>query len=182
MIDDADISIVVQGPIIGQSSYYITEETTKLVCARLRDLFPKSEIILSVKVGSNIEGIIYDKIVFSEDPGATWFDIDLENNKMLNNCNRMIVSTLAGIKSARRKYVFKVRSDLFVLSKSFLDYFNKYSHFNEQYRFVKNRIIAFSVFSIKAELGKFIMQRPYHISDWAYFGLKEDLLNLYVIN
>lgn len=182
MINDNDISIVVQGPIIGESSYYITEHTTKLVCARLRDLFPKSEIILSVSIGSNTKDIIYDKLVLSEDPGAVWFDIDSENNKILNNCNRMIVSTLGGIKAASRKYIFKVRSDLFVLSKSFLKYFDKYPYFNNQYKFVKSRILAFSIFSIKAELGNFIMPRPYHISDWAYFGLKEDLLNLYDVS
>jgi hypothetical protein len=181
MIDDADISIVVQGPIFGQSTYYITPESTKIVCERLRDLFPKSEIILSGSIGNNVEGIIHDKLVLSEDPGATWFDIDLENNKVLNNCNRMIVSTLAGIKAASRKYVFKIRSDLLVVSKDFLDYFNKYPYYDEKYKFVKNRIIAFSIFSIKAEYVRFKVSRPYHISDWAYFGFKEDLLNMYDI-
>ncbi len=183
MINDCDISIVVQGPIMGKSSYNdVTEHSTKLVCQRLRDLFPESEIILSVADGTIVDGIIYDKVVFTADPGATWFDIDSKNIKILNNCNRMIVSTLAGIKAASRKYVFKLRSDLFLLSKSFLKYFYKYPHFDETCKFVKNRIIAFSIFSLKSEYSpKFIMPRPYHISDWAYFGYKKDLLSLYDI-
>lgn len=180
MINDQDISIVIQGPIIGESSYYITKHSTKLVCQRIRDIFPESEIILSVAKGARVENIIYDKIVFTEDPGATWFDLDDLN--FMNNCNRMKESTLAGIKAASRRYVLKLRSDLFILSKSFLKYFYKYPYFDENYKFVKNRIIAFCMFSVKAHQGpEFIVKRPYHISDWAYFGYKEDLLNLYDI-
>lgn len=180
MIDDADISIVVQGPIIGESSYYITKETTKLVCARLRDLFPKSEIILSGSIGNDVTGIIHDKSISSEDPGGSWFDLDDPN--FMNNCNRMIVSTLSGIKASSRKYVLKIRSDLFVLSKSFLEYFYKYQHFNEEYKFVKNRIIAFCIFTVKAHKGpQYTVKRPYHIGDWAYFGYREDMMNLYDI-
>ena len=180
MINDTDISIVVQGPIIEESSYYITKETTKLVCARLRDLFPKSEIILSVKEGTAVAGITHDKVVFTEDPGATWFDLD--DPEFTNSCNRMIVSTKAGIKAATRKYVLKIRSDLFVLSTSFLEYFYKFPHFDAEYKFVKNRIIAFCIFTVKAHKGpEFTVKRPYHIGDWAYFGYKEDMLNLYDI-
>jgi len=178
MINDQDISIVVQGPIIRQSAFNITDEVTKVICIRLKKIFPQSELILSSWEGVIVSDIPYDKLVLSKDPGGTWFNY--ENYDLLNNCNRLIVSTQAGIKAATRKYVFKVRSDLFVFSRSFLNYFYKFSHFDEKYKCVKNRIIAFSIYSIKGhKTCLFTMKRPYHISDWAYFGYKEDLWDLY---
>ena len=180
MIRDSDISIVVQGPIIYNSAKNVTSETTKLVCERIRRLFPESELILSTWEGSDVTGIPFDKVIFNSDPGATWFNY--QNYKLLNNCSRLIVSTRSGIEVASRKYVLKIRSDLFVISKSFLKYFYKFPHFDIKYKSVKNRIIAFSLYSIKGHKTKlFTMKRPYHISDWAYFGYKEDLFDLYNI-
>lgn len=180
MIQNHDISIVVQGPILYQSPFGVTQETTRLVCTRLKKIFPQSEVVLSTWKGSHINSIPYDKLVLSEDPGATWFNY--RDYKLLNNCSRLIVSTRAGIEAASRKYVFKIRSDLFVASSSFLHYFNQFPYYDEEYKFVKNRIIAFSLYSIKSHRTcLFTMKRPYHISDWAYFGCKEDLLDLYSI-
>ncbi|HRD70099.1 MAG TPA: WavE lipopolysaccharide synthesis family protein [Legionella sp.] len=180
MIDDKDISIVVQGPIIKKSAFNITDETTKLACLRLKQLFPQAEIILSTWMGEDVLGIPYDQVLFNQDPGATWFNY--EDYNLLNNCNRLIVSTLAGIKAATRKYVFKVRSDLFLVSKNFLSYFYKFPLFNNEYKFVTNRIIAFSLYSTTGhKTCLFTMKRPFHISDWAYFGYKEDLLDLFDI-
>ncbi len=180
MIKDKDISIVVQGPILYKSQYNITDETTKIVCQRLRKIFKESEIILSTWERENVSGIPFDKVIFNKDPGATWFNIN--DKKQLNNCNRLIVSTFAGIKAASNKYVLKVRSDLFLISKKFLTYFDKFSLYEEEFKFVQSRIIAFSLNSLYGhKTSQFTMNRPFHISDWAYFGYKSDLLNLYDI-
>lgn len=181
MINSRDISIIVQGPILTDDQFGATTEMTKLVCYRLKNLFPESELILSTWEGENVKGIMYDKLVFNKDPGASWFDFYNHNN--LNNCNRLIVSTLAGIKLASRKYVLKVRSDLFLVSKRFLKYFDKFPLYNEEFKFVKSRILAFSMWSIRGhKTPDFTMLKPYHISDWVYFGYKEDVLNLYDIS
>ncbi|MGI4852225.1 MAG: WavE lipopolysaccharide synthesis family protein [Janthinobacterium lividum] len=178
MICDKDISIVVQGPVLGQAIFGMTDNITKVVCARLKELFPESELILSTWKGAKTKDICYDKLILSKDPGGVWFD--LEDLNFTNNCNRLIVSTQAGIKAATRKYILKVRSDLFVMSKSFLKYFYKFSHYDEPCKFVKNRIIAFSLDTIKGHrTSLFTQQRPYHISDWAYFGYAEDIKDLY---
>lgn len=180
MIKDQDISIVVQGPVLRESSWGFTTPITEMVCQRLRNLFPQSEIILSTWEGTDPRQITYDKIIFSKDPGATWFNIG--NEALVNNCNRLIVSTHQGIKIASRPHVFKIRSDLFVCSKNFLNYFNAFPYFDSDYKYVKNRIIAFSLFSIKGhKTSLFTMKRPYHISDWAYFGHTQDLADLYDI-
>lgn len=180
MINDEDISIVVQGPILKESGYKITSELTKFICERLKELLPKSELILSTWQGEDITGINYDKVVLSLDPGGTWFNYNDFDH--LNNCNRLIVSTLAGLKLATRKYVLKVRSDLFLVSKNFLNYFYRFPLYNEEYKFVNNRIIAFSLNTLHGhKTSMFTMERPFHISDWAYFGYKNDLINLYDI-
>ncbi|HRD71166.1 MAG TPA: WavE lipopolysaccharide synthesis family protein [Legionella sp.] len=180
MIADKDISIVVQGPILKDSKYNITKEITKIVCYRVKELFPDCELILSTWEGESVDGIPYDKVILNEDPQATWFDY--YNHNTLNNCNRLIVSTLAGIQSATRKFVFKLRSDLFIGSKNFLNYFDKYPDYNSEFKFVGSRIIAFSMWSIQGhKTCLFTMPKPFHISDWAYFGYKEDLLELYSV-
>ncbi|WP_165397126.1 WavE lipopolysaccharide synthesis family protein [Legionella sainthelensi] len=180
MIEDKDISIVVQGPIIYQSTLGITENVTQLVCLRLRKVFPQGEIILSTWEGENTENIEHDQLILNQDPGGTWFNY--EDYQTLNNCNRMIISTFAGIKAASRKYILKIRSDLFIVSKKFLDYFERFPQYNMEYKFVKNRIICFSLNTLHGhKTSLFIMHRPFHISDWAYFGYKSDLFNLYDI-
>lgn len=179
-IDDHDISIVVQGPVILESAYGITSQTTKAVCARIRQLFPNSEIILSTWNGSNVEGIPYDNLVLSDDPGAVWFLYRDENSRL--NTNRLIISTINGVKAATRKYVLKLRSDLFVGSKSFLGFFDQFPCYDDNHKCVKSRILAFSIHSLRRERSLGMeAHRPYHISDWAYFGYKEDLYNLYDI-
>lgn len=178
MILNKHISIIVQGPILTHSLLNVTEQMTLLVCQRLKQLFPESELILSTWEGENVSGIPYDKLILNPDPGAVWFNY--HNHNDINNCNRLIVSTLKGIQAATRPYVLKVRSDLFLVSSNFLNYFDQFSVYNEELRFVKSRILAFSMWSIRGhKTPTFTMPKPYHISDWAYFGYKEDLLNLY---
>lgn len=180
MIREEDISIVVQGPVLFESKFNISQETTKLVCQRARQLFPESEIILSTWENENTQGIVYDQLVLNEDPGATWFNYG--DHQLLNNCNRLIVSTRSGIAHATRKYVLKIRSDLFIGSKKFLYYFDQFPCADKTCQFVKNRILAFSLYSIKGhKTCLFTMRRPFHISDWAYFAYTEDLYNLYDI-
>ena len=179
-IQDKDISIIVQGPILKNGIFGTTHTITKAVCARVKKVFPNSELILSTRETDNTEGIIYDKLVLNYDPGAVWFDLDDPN--FTNNCNRLIVSTREGIKAATRKYVLKLRSDLFIISKSFLNHFYQFPYFDTKYKFIKNRIIAFPLDTIKGHLASpFFQNRPYHISDWAYFGYKEDLWDLFDI-
>lgn len=180
MIKPHDISIVVQGPVLHQPAFEGEEGITEVVCTRLRKIFPQSELILSTWEGASTGSISYDKLILSKDPGATWFNY--KNYELLNNCSRLIVSTQAGIAAASGKYVLKLRSDLFVVSGSFLNYFYEYPYFDEDYKLFKNRVIAFSLYSIKAhKTCLFTMKRPYHISDWAYFGYREDLHDLYAI-
>jgi hypothetical protein len=62
-INSSELSFVVQGPIY--------QDITDKVCESIREYFPECEIVLSTWEGSSIEGLKYDKVVFSKDPGST---------------------------------------------------------------------------------------------------------------
>lgn len=60
-IDTKDISVVVQGAVGGY---------TPVCLASVRKHLPESEIVLSTWKGSNVEGLDYDVLVLSDDPGG----------------------------------------------------------------------------------------------------------------
>ena len=84
----------------------------------IRKYLPKSKIILSTWDGSNVNGLDYDIVIFNKDPGGSLCSAN--DDKILNNVNREIVSTLAGLKVCKTKYVFKIRSDLIIKSNKIL--------------------------------------------------------------
>ena len=102
-IKSQDISVVVQGNV---------DKVTVDTLQSVRRFLPKAEIILSTWKAAAYEGLDYDKLVLSKDPGAVTFDIRL--NK-LNNINRIIVSSKAGVRHAKRKYIYRrvLRSRLY---------------------------------------------------------------------
>ena len=60
-IRDASISVVIQGPI---------RPSTSTLIAKLRVLLPCAEIILSTWDGEKLDGIDYDYLVLSDQPGS----------------------------------------------------------------------------------------------------------------
>ena len=62
-MNNADISVIVQGKIIGNG---LDNEITKRVCESIRRLMPEAQIILSTWEGENTDGIPYDKLVLNK--------------------------------------------------------------------------------------------------------------------
>jgi hypothetical protein len=90
-----------------------------------------------------------------------------------------MVSTLSGLKAAHNKYIFKVRSD-FILSKyNFLDFWGKFPKSDPRYKIFTHKLLSCSYFARDPRATK----SPYafHPSDIAFFGLREDLINLFDI-
>lgn len=164
MISSKDISIVLQGPIY--------EKITAQVSCRMRELFPESEIILSTWIGSKVDDIHYDYLLLNDDPGSTELFLN-ESNKRSNNTNRMIVSTLNGIKKSSRKYCLRWRTDLLLKDTSFLKYFDLYPLRSEKLKIFNNRLLVHSPTS------PFIY--PYGPTDISCFGYKEDVFKLWNI-
>ena len=88
---------------------------------------------------------------------------------VLNNVNRQIVSTLAGLKVATKPYILKTRTDILVNSSGFLDYFGKYD--KNPPCFFRNRLLICNYYTRNPR----IMNICFHPSDWFLFGNSEDV-------
>ncbi len=163
-IKSKDISVVVQGAI--------NYEYTRRVLKSIRKYLPHAEIILSTWKNSDVVGLDYDILVENTDPGAP---ILFRGTKQYHNLNRQIVSTLNGIKRATRKYVLKTRTDIEFTSANFLKYFDRFKKRSEDCKILKKRVLICNYY---ARLAKVF---PFHISDWVFFGLKEDVQNIWDI-
>lgn len=169
-ISSSDISVVVQGAV--------NKETTALCLDSIRKFLPYAEVILSTWEHSDTEGLSPDILIMSKDPGCHLYSND-PDNKILNNINRQLISTLAGLKVATNKYAFKLRTDFVFTDNSFLNFFNSFDAFDPAYKVFKEKVLACSYFSRNPRL---IKSYPFHPSDIAFFGLTEDLINLFDIS
>ena len=100
------ITFCIQGPVaVGPEG----ENQTLNLLQSIRRFFPGSPVILSTWVGQPIEGFDSCRIVFSSDPGS---GLRIAGASELNNINRQIRSTRAGLDEVRTEYAVKLRSDL----------------------------------------------------------------------
>lgn len=166
MIQSKEISVVVQGAV----DSILTPKCLKSI----REQLPEAEIILSTWEGSNVEELNYDKVVFSTDPGAYVLD---DVYQIKNNVNRQILSTKNGINECTRKYIVKIRSDMIILNTGFINYYDKYTKRNNECMICKQRVIINNFYCSNPHKTNFL----YHVSDWFFFGLAEDVKNIWDI-
>lgn len=157
---DSDISVVIQGNV--------TIETHNLV-NQIRSLLPRSELILVTWIGNNVEGLCVNKSYYLEEPESY---VQHKRSKKHNHLNHILRSTKVGIEHTNRKYVLKVRSDLQIDSLAFLKTFQKYPQKTDKTIF-DHKVLVPILYSRISYRGKYT---PFHVSDWACFGLKTDLL------
>ena len=162
MINSKDISVVVQGAI--------DKENTPKCLKSIRKYLPDAEVILSTWEGSNTEGLDFDILLLNNDPGS--FKMSPWE---INNVKRQIFSTLQGLKNCSRKYALKIRSDILLTGDNFTKYFDKFDSYNEEWHFLKKRIIIPSFLSRDPR----VWESPMCPSDWCSFGLLEDMLALW---
>ena len=166
MINPNDISIIVQGPIYKE---YINDVLKSLI-----KLFPKAEIILSTWQGADIPRNLPKKIIIIKSNVPNKIKVS-SNPNIYDSFSPQIVSTLAGLKLATKKYALKIRSDSYLNNKSWLSDFNKYNKYNNNYHFLNNRVMVSNIFSVNPR--KFPL--PFHPCDWFFFGLKVDLVKIF---
>lgn len=166
MIRTDEISVVVQGPIYPN----LTEHNL----LSIRNFLPNAEIILSTWHGSNVYSLNYDKLILNDDPGGFTHKC---NQLKTNNINRLIVSSRNGIAAAKNKYVLKIRSDFILKGSSFLKFFDRYDLVEPDFVIFKHKLLACSYFSRNPRKVNLM----FHPSDIAFFGLKDDLFNLFDI-
>lgn len=166
MILTNDISVVVQGPIT---------EFTERTLQSIRKVLPEAELILSTWKESNLENLDYDIVKLSEDPGGYEFCLDCGQ---LYNVNRLIVSTREGVKIAKKHYVLKLRSDMELHTNDFINYFHSFPSKTE-YTFLNKKILIGNIYTRNPHISYDKML--FHIGDFFYFGLKEDILKIFDI-
>lgn len=171
-ISTEQISFVVQGPIIGSIADEPEKQFTRLCCENIRKHFPGAEIVLSTWKGSAFEHISYDVVVENEDPGA--YKMTLNGEERYNNTNRMIVSTINGLKKASRQYCVRMRSDMSICSSRICELLGKYNKGSDG-KIFDERVVTLS--AINPHRSDIL----YAVNDWFYFGKTTDLINLYDI-
>lgn len=174
MIDCKEISVVVQGPI--------NKKETPKTLKSIRTYLPDAEIVLSTWENSDVSDLDYDILVLNKDPGNVLMG-KFKRQVLYNNMNRQLLSTQAGLKKSQRKYTLKLRSDLILTQNEFLKYFDMFQERTEDYKLFERKILTsalFTRYNIRLPKEKKQEQIPFHISDWWFFGLTEDLKTYFI--
>lgn len=171
-----DITVVVQGPVQTLNGRQQEEGITYQCILSIRHHLPGAHIILSTWEGQDLTGLDYDELVLNVDPGCNVRNIKLNGEKQKYNNNRQIVSSYNGLKQVRTKYAMKLRSDNYLTSNSVVALQKKYTQRVNKYRFLKERVVVSEMFSRRYAKG---FPVAFHISDFFYFGLAEDVLALW---
>ena len=165
-IDTSEITVVVQGAFVPE---------TKECLESIRHYLPNSKIVLSTWKGSDVSFCDADEIVFNIDPGA--FVCQINGKKRTNNINRQILSTKNGLMRAKTKYALKMRTDFKLCGTEFLNYFCAFPAYPQDatWKIFKHKVINF------CDLPEDCKQIPFFVTDFAFFGLTEDLMFLFDI-
>lgn len=165
-IDTKDISVVVQGAV--------DSINTPVCLASIRKYLPEAEIILSTWDGADVSKLDHDVLVMSKDPGGPLIDNVFQ---VRNNVNRQIISTKNGLKKSSRLYAIKIRSDMCFCGTQFLKVFGLFHQRNNTCRLLKQRVVINNLYCANPWKTNFC----FHVSDWFFFGLRQDILNIFEI-
>ena len=160
-IESRDISVVIQGPIV---SY---KKTRKLII-NIRKTLPNSQIILSTwRYERNLNKIkALNELIQSKIPK----EIQLPVDSGVKNVERQIVSTLNGLKKAKKLYCLKLRTDMVLIKKPKLIIQKNTST-------LKGKILIPAEYTRDPELAA---NFKFHFSDILQFGYTSDLLKIWL--
>lgn len=175
MVKPKEISVVVQGPIVGKRDWPQSKRLTERALDSIRRFLPGAEIILSTWAGSQVDGLSFDRLVESQDPGGLLLH-EHKGKKLFFNCSRQIVSAREGLRVATRPYAVKFRTDMVFESAGFLDYFGRYPQRASEWAVFRERVVVGTMFSRDPAR---LFPQPFCPSDWFAFGRREDVLDLW---
>jgi hypothetical protein len=174
MIHSSEISVVIQGPVVGNRRQdQRSSPSTGEVVGSVRAILPGAELILSTWRGQDLNGLTYDKLVLSEDPGVS-SDGTLSSSA---NIFRQIRSSNAGLLKATRRYALKLRSDTALTSSAFLACWESYRTKGMKPVVFDERILVSAIFTP----NPLHCPSPYWVSDFFAFGRREDVQKLWDI-
>lgn len=131
--------------------------------------FPGATVVLSTLVSHSdaLRNCSADTVVFSNDPGPLppykW-----SRNCSVNNINRQIVTSGAGLARVTTPYAAKIRTDCALQSMAWCNLYDRLQAIDPS----RERIIVNSFYTLHP-LG--IEAFPFHVSDWCQFGRTDTL-------
>lgn len=164
-ISTEEISVVVQGAIGG-------DDLTEQVVESARRHLPGCEVILSTWRGERELAVPVDQRIESEDPGAPW----QIHEEWPANTNRLLRSTVEGLKACTRPYALKLRTDTPLSGTGFLVTFQRYPERSSALRLLQDRIVVINFYCWNPELRPFGL---FSVADTVNFGRTEDLRDVW---
>lgn len=166
-VSDSQLSIVIQGPVRSTRNGI---NLTALSVESVRRLLPNAEVIFSSWHNVDTTSLNVDRIVVSHDPGPLTRHYTRDCN-----VNRQIISTAAGIQSAKRPYCVKLRSDCVLLHTGFLSLLPPSPSIGP--KILTYPIVSSSVYFKNPKRAPFL----FHPGDLFHFGLTADLSKIWSI-
>ncbi len=160
-ISTDEISVVIQGAIGG-------DDLTEQVVESARRHLPGCEVIVSTWEGQRELAVPVDQRIESEDPGAPW----QIHEEWPANTNRLLRSTVAGLKACTRPYALKLRTDTPLSGTGFLVMFQRYPQRGSALRLLRDRIVVINFYCWNPDLRPFGL---FSVADTVNFGRTEDL-------
>lgn len=177
---DREISVVVQGPVFHEN------QLTARALTSIRRTLPGAELILSTWEDADTEGLDFDRLVKSPDPGGMYL-LFPGGAPCPNNLSRQMISTQSGLKVATQPYTLKFRTDLQLSHAGFLNFQALFQARSPEWRLFSERLVIPDHYSrnparhnhrLPAEYAPAAAQ-AFHPSDMAAFGKTEDLKRLW---
>ena len=171
-INLSELTVLVQGGV---------SDLTSRSLRSVRKYLPGAKIVLSTWNNSNIDGLEYDELVLSDDPGAS--SVLYNGKTYYNNLNRQLVGIKNGLKTVKTKYCLKMRSDSILIGDGILNCFQLLDKRQEEFQFFDKRVVIGETFNtLCRSLDGVTIPMPFNISDWFYFGLSDDIKKLFDID
>ncbi|HIF9133596.1 TPA: WavE lipopolysaccharide synthesis family protein [Photobacterium damselae] len=169
------LSFILQGAIDKTpfNNSYVTLELVKSI----KLFYPDSEVILSIWDADDIsEFLSFNniKIIKNRDPGGLIF-----HNEKCNNYNRMLISSINGLKESITEYVVKMRTDMILTAPlpCIRKLNNSYPDYDYDYKIVDNRVAIISYSSVNPDFNK--DKLLFHPCDWFFYGLRCDVIKFF---
>ena len=171
VIDNSEISVVVQGPVQNYKGRKHHEDGITVRCLNsIRQYLPGVTIILSTWDNQDLTSLDYDHLVISPDPGPN------PDSFCPTNYNRQILSTKAGLTQVTTRYAMKLRSDNYLIGDEFKAVQQRYAKSNPADKLFSEKVVINANLFRRYSHGLPVAFSP---SDFFSFGLTSDLLKIW---
>ena len=176
MIDNHDITVVVQGPVVASKDRSMDEGITEICLASVRKFLPGARLILSTWKGQPVEGLDYDELLLNDDPGSNVTEYNEKGEPDRSNNNRQIVSSRNGLALVKTRYAIKLRTDNYLAGDQFKALQQAFPQRCDQDKFFLERVVVNNTFTRTYGKGSRVV---FHLCDFFAFGRTEDVQALW---